>query len=195
MRSFKHYSFLTGFLSLSCGGTSYVDSMNISWVPDDEYITVGQTTSVPYADSGSEYPTSNTSLRSFPDRSKRSCYQLPPENVSSLALIRARFVYKNYDGKQEPPIFSISLGTAIVSTVDLSTKDPWTEEFMWPLSKDTISFCLHRIPNGGSPVISSLEVRPLPAGAYRSGLGDSLNKLLRKAYRIDSGQTNGSVRS
>ncbi|KAK4750885.1 hypothetical protein SAY87_004367 [Trapa incisa] len=183
------------FLSLSCGGTSYVDSMNISWAPDDEYVTVGQTTNVPYAEYNISEPlTANTWLRSFPDLSKRCCYQLPLRNISSLALIRARFAYKNYDGKQKPPTFSISLGTAIVSTVNLSTKDPWTEEFIWPLYKDAISFCLHRIPDGGSPVISSLEVRPLPAGAYKSGLGDSPNKLLRKAYRIDSGQTNSSAR-
>ncbi|OWM62784.1 hypothetical protein CDL15_Pgr020078 [Punica granatum] len=184
-----------GFLSLACGGTrSYVDSLNISWIPDGEYITTGQTISVSYVDSSSTSPTSNTSLRFFPDSSKRNCYQLPLKNTSSLALIRTRFMYKNYDGKQKPPVFSVSLGTAIASTVNLSSNDPWMEELVWPLSKDSISFCLHRIPNGGSPVISTIEVRPLPEGAYRSGLGDSPNKSLRKAYRIDCGQTNDSLR-
>lgn len=162
--------------------------MNVSWIPDDEYITVGQTTSV-------RSLTSNIPVRSFPNSSRRSCYQLPLKNVSSPALIRARFVYENYDGNRKPPAFSVSLRTATVTTVNLSASDPWTEEFVWPVSEDTISFCLHRIQNGGSPVISSLEVRPLPTGAYRSGLGDSPDRLLRRAYRIDSGQTNGSLRS
>ncbi|KAJ6338923.1 hypothetical protein OIU76_008395 [Salix suchowensis] len=39
----------------------------------------------------------------------------------------------------------------------------------------------------GSPVISSLEVRPFPRGAYHAGMEDFPNKSLRKAYRINSG--------
>ncbi|KAJ0054598.1 hypothetical protein Pint_01555 [Pistacia integerrima] len=181
-----------GFLSLTCGGTtSYVDSSNISWVSDSAYINTGNKTTVPYVE---ETSTSNVSVRFFPDSRGRSCYKLPVKNVSSLVLVRSRFVYKNYDGLNKPPSFSVSLGTATTGTVDLATNDPWTEEFLWPVNKDVLSFCLHRISNGGNPVISSLEVRPLPQGAYKIGLGDFPNKLLRKSNRIDCGYTNGSVR-
>jgi len=97
-------------------------------------------------------------------------------------------VYKNYDRLGKPPVFSVSLGTAITSTVNLTGNDPWIEEFVWPVNyKDTLSFCLHSAPHGGSPVISSLEVRPLPRGAYHTGMRDFPNNSLRKAYRINSG--------
>ncbi|MBA0790998.1 hypothetical protein Gohar_015606 [Gossypium harknessii] len=182
-----------GFLSLSCGGAkSYVDSSKIKWVSDDTFITTGNTTTVEYAEGTSS--SSSIALRFFPESRGRNCYKLPVENMSSIVLVRAQFVYKNYDGLEKPPAFSVSLGRAVVSTVNLTHKDPWIDEFLWPVSKDTLSFCLQAIPDGGAPVISSLEVRPLPRGAYQSGMEDIPNKSLRKSYRINSGYTNGSLR-
>ncbi|PPS16514.1 hypothetical protein GOBAR_AA04072 [Gossypium barbadense] len=182
-----------GFLSLSCGGAkSYVDSSKIKWVSDDTFITTGNTTTVEYAEGTSS--SSSIALRFFPEPRGRNCYRLPVENMSSIVLVRAQFVYNNYDGLEKPPAFSVSLGRAIVNTVNLTHKDPWIDEFLWPVSKDTLSFCLQAIPDGGAPVISSLEVRPLPRGAYQSGMDDIPNKSLRKSYRINSGYTNGSLR-
>ncbi|MBA0822031.1 hypothetical protein Goarm_018851 [Gossypium armourianum] len=169
-----------GFLSLSCGGAkSYVDSSKIKWVSDDTFITTGNTTTVEYAEGTSS--SSSIALRFFPESRGRNCYKLLVENMSSIVLVRAQFVYKNYDGLEKPPAFSVSLGRAVVSTVNLTHKDPWIDEFLWPV-------------NGGAPVISSLEVRPLPRGAYQSGMEDIPNKSLRKSYRINSGYTNGSLR-
>lgn len=179
-------------MSLSCGGTTnYIDSSNILWTPDSAYINIGNTTSANYTESTSS---SFVPIRYFPNSPNRKCYRLTVDNSSSLVLVRAKFVYKNYDGFEKPPAFFVSLGTAIFSNVDLSTKDPWTEEFIWPTSKDTISFCLLAIPNKGSPVISSLEIRPLPDGAYRSDMEDFPNKSLRKSYRINCGYSNASLR-
>lgn len=179
------YMHATGFLSISCGGTTtYTDSSNISWVPDGEYVSTGNIST----------SSSGDPIRVFPDIEGRKCYRIPVNNASSLILVRAQFLYKNYDGSGKPPAFSVSLGTAITSTINLTTNDPWTEEFLWPVNKDTLSFCLHAIPEGGSPVISSLEVRPLPQGAYAIGIGDFPNKSLRKSYRINCGFANGSLR-
>lgn len=184
--------YLTGFLSLSCGGTAnYVDSSNISWLSDSAYISTGNTTIINYVEGTSSL---SAPIRFFPDSQVKACYRLPVKNVSSLVLVRAKFLYRNYDGLNKPPSFSVSLGTAIASTINLATNDPWTEEFVWPIIKNTILFCLHRVPDGGSPVISSLEIRPLPQGAYHNGSGDSPSKFLRKSYRINSGYTNGSIR-
>ncbi|KAJ8749674.1 hypothetical protein K2173_026323 [Erythroxylum novogranatense] len=182
-----------GFLSLSCGGiTDYVDSNSISWVSDGPYISIGNTTTTDYIE-GSSSP--GVPVRFFPVTQDRNCYRLPLNNQSSLFLVRAQFVYKNYDRLRKPPTFFVSLGTSMTSTINLAINDPWTEEFVWrPVNKDALSFCLHAIPRGGSPVISSLEVRPLPPGAYQSGVGDLPTNLLRKHYRIDSGSTNGSLR-
>ncbi|PPS14555.1 hypothetical protein GOBAR_AA06016 [Gossypium barbadense] len=182
-----------GFLSLSCGGArTYVDSSNITWVSDDTYINTGNITTINYVEDSGTY-SSNVPLRFFPESQRRNCYKLPVENTSSMVLVRAQFLYKNYDRHWKPPAFLVSLGTAITSTVNLTNKDPWIEEFIWPVSKATLSFCLNAIPSSGSPVISSLEVRPLPRGAYRSGIGGFSNKSLRKRYRINSGYTNGSL--
>ncbi|GAV70692.1 Pkinase domain-containing protein/Malectin_like domain-containing protein/LRR_8 domain-containing protein [Cephalotus follicularis] len=182
-----------GFLSLSCGGTtSFLDSFNISWVSDGEYISTGNITTIDYIDG---FSSSSVPVRFFPDSKGRECYRLPVKNVSSLILVRAQFAYKNYDRLGKPPAFSVSLGTAITSTVNLTTNDPWTEEFVWPVDKDILSFCLIAIPDSGYPVISSLEVRPLPQGAYQTGIGDCPYKSsLRKCYRINSGYMDGSLR-
>ncbi|XP_054784698.1 probable LRR receptor-like serine/threonine-protein kinase At5g48740 isoform X2 [Prosopis cineraria] len=180
-----------GFLSLSCGGrTSFNDSSNISWTPDTAYISTG-TTAISYNDNDSS---SYVSLRFFPDSQGRKCYKLPLTNVTSLVLVRAKFVYNNYDGLEHPPTFSVSLGTAIAAIVNLTKDDPWTEEFLWTVNTDTLPFCLLAASHGGFPVISSLEIRPLPPGAYTNGMEYFSNKLLRKSYRIDCGYTNESIR-
>ncbi|KAI3514536.1 hypothetical protein L1887_13027 [Cichorium endivia] len=175
-----------GFWSLSCGSaTNFIDSSNISWVSDYGYITNGNTTTVNF----------NDSIRFFPNPRNRNCYKLPINYSSSaLILIRVNFVYKNYDGLQQPPLFSISLGTAISATINLSFKDPWVEEFIWRIDKETLSLCLNSLPNGGIPVISSIEIRPTPQGAYYNGMEDFTNKLLRKHNRINCGYSNGSIR-
>ncbi|KAL0417458.1 UNVERIFIED_CONTAM: putative LRR receptor-like serine/threonine-protein kinase [Sesamum radiatum] len=171
--------------------TSYVDSSNISWTPDGYYVNIGNTSTVVFPEG-----TSSTSLpvRFFPDSAGRKCYRLPIQNTSSLVLVRTQFVYKNYDGLGKPPVFSVSLGTAMTTTVNLAHTDPWIEEFIWPGNKDVLPLCFHSIPNGGFPVISSLELRPLPPGAYVSAFGDSNDKLLRKSYRINCGYNDGPLR-
>lgn len=184
--------YVTGFLSLTCGGTTnYTDSSNISWILDNEFISTGNTTTISYIEGTSS---SSVPVRFFPNSQGQKCYRLPVNNVSSLVLVRAQFVYKDYDGLGKPPSFSVSLGTAIVSTIDLRKADPWIEEFVWPVDKDIVSFCLHNIPDRGAPAISSIEVRPLPQGAYTTGMEDFPHKSLRKSYRIDCGNTNGSLR-
>ncbi|WCJ38074.1 Leucine-rich repeat protein kinase family protein [Euphorbia peplus] len=173
-----------GFLSLSCGGTTdYTDSSTISWVSDNAYIKTGNTSTI-----------SQIAIRFFPDRNNRNCYKIPLNISSSLTLVRAQFEYKNYDNLGKPPVFSVSIGTAIVASVNLSSNDPWIEEFVWPVNKDKLSLCFHAVRDGGFPVISSLEIRPLPSGAYQDAIGDFPVKSLRKAYRINSGYTNGSLR-
>ncbi|PHT38332.1 putative LRR receptor-like serine/threonine-protein kinase [Capsicum baccatum] len=100
-----------GFLSLSCGGnTTYVDSSNITWTPDGAYISVGNMTTVDFLEDSSS---STLPVRFFPDSPIRNCYKIPLKNVSSLVLVRTQFVYKNYDGHNKPPAFSVSRGRAI----------------------------------------------------------------------------------
>ncbi|KAJ0988993.1 hypothetical protein J5N97_007349 [Dioscorea zingiberensis] len=113
-------------------------------------------------------------------------------NHVSVVLVRPTFVYKNHDLRNRPPSFGLSLGTAIAAFVNLTVSDPWVEEVILRIRKRTVVFCLLSTPHGGFPVISSIEVRPLPDGAYGAGLnGDRRNHLLRKRFRINCGY-NGS---
>lgn len=190
-----------------CGeAEGYVDSSNnISWIPDAAYINVGNVTTVDYLEVGGG-GRRRSPVRFFPDSLKRKCYKLPLNNhsnsnsnnnnaSSSLVLIRTQFVYKNYDGLNKPPSFSVSLGRAITTTVNLANVDPWIEEFIWPVDKDILLLCLHSIFAGGFPVISTIELRPLPQGAYSIiSLADFPSKLLRKSYRINSGYIDGALR-
>ncbi|KAJ4956616.1 hypothetical protein NE237_013399 [Protea cynaroides] len=182
-----------GFLSLYCGdGRSFVDSSNISWVPDDTYVSKGNITAVNFIEGSSS---SQVPVRFFPDaQERRKCYTLPVKNMSSMVLVRPQFYYKNYDGLRKPPAFFVSLGTAITTTVNLTISDPWVEEVIWAVTKETLSFCLISIPDGGVPVMSFLEVRSLPEGAYTSGMEDFPNTSLRKCYRFNCGYSNGSIR-
>ncbi|KAG1370063.1 putative LRR receptor-like serine/threonine-protein kinase [Cocos nucifera] len=87
------------------------------------------------------------------------------------------------------------MGTATVAFVNLSRLDPWVVEFVWKVMKESLSFCLLPTDGGGFPVISSLEVRPLPDGAYGTNLDEFANKLLKKRFRINCGYSgNGSLR-
>lgn len=138
-------------------------------------------------------------LRYFPnsDPRTRNCYRLPLPTDAASVLIRPSFVYKNYDGLGQPPAFAVSLGTATAAIVNLTETDPLAEEFVWRVDdgKNTLPFCLRSVSGGGFPVISSLEVRPLPAGAYWSSSSDSERSLLRKRYRISCGYAgNASLR-
>ncbi|XP_020597225.1 LOW QUALITY PROTEIN: probable LRR receptor-like serine/threonine-protein kinase At5g48740 [Phalaenopsis equestris] len=166
---------LPGFLSLSCGAsTPFTDSFNISWVPDSPYINLGR--SVP-----------SLPLRFFAEsHPARNCYRLAVGNFS-LVLIRASFAYNNYDGKGLPPSFAVSLGTTMSAVVNLSRADPWAEEFVWKVVGETLLFCLISMPGAGFPVISSLEVRLLPAGAYGASSKELRDTVLRKRYRINCG--------
>ena len=179
---------------MSCGGTTnYTDTAGISWIPDSAYISTGSTTSIGYTEGNNS--SSTVTARFFPGSQGRNCYRIPVKNMSSLVLVRAQFVYKNYDGRGKAPAFSVSLGTAVLGTMDMTEKDPLVEEFVWPVNKkETLSFCLLGVKHKGSPLISSLEVRPLPEGAYTNGMEDFPNKSLRKSYRINCGYTNGSLR-
>lgn len=181
----------TGFLSLSCGGSSYTAAYNISWVSDNDLIATGNTTTVTYIEGTS---TSSVPIRFFSDSQSRQCYKLPMRKDMSSVLIRATFVYRNYNSQNQPPTFRVSLGRSITSTVDLKIKDPWIEELVWPVNKDSLSLCLLAVKGRGIPVISSLEVRPLPLGAYRYSVKGSASVILRRSYRINSGYTNGTIR-
>ncbi|XP_024391724.1 probable LRR receptor-like serine/threonine-protein kinase At5g48740 isoform X1 [Physcomitrium patens] len=171
----------TGFTSLVCGAPSdYISqSDGISWTSDTAFAPpISKTFSLP----------SNSSLRTLrsfpPDASRpsgRSCYSILVP--FGLSLVRATFTYGNYDTLNKPPVFGVSIGATMFSTINFNTQDPWVEEMILNAA-EVQTFCL--ISMDGIPVISLLEFRPLPPGAYNHA-SSSLGVALKKIYRIDCG--------
>ncbi|CAK9274201.1 unnamed protein product [Sphagnum jensenii] len=118
-----------------------------------------------------------------PTNSTRSNLSHPHASQSSIFLVRATFEYQNYDGLNDPPMFQVALGPTNLSTVDLTANDPWVVEVIYNAT-ETQAFCLIR--QMGTPVISSLEVRPLLDATYANAQASSTT-MLRTLYRINCG--------
>lgn len=112
-------------------------------------------------------------LRYFPD-GVRNCYNLNVTRDTNY-LIKATFVYGNYDGLNLDPNFDLYLGPNIWTT--MSTNDT-IEEIIHVTKTDSLQVCL--VKTGISiPFINSLELRPLPRTAYASQSG-SLKFMFRR---------------
>ncbi|CAM6048068.1 unnamed protein product [Sphagnum compactum] len=178
----------SGFVSLACGASgNFTSGNNILWMSDEVYAPPG---GIPATIAKNKL---GTVLRAFPADNKttnnrpvseRICYSLPiPFNPPGIFLVRATFEYQNYDGLNEPPMFRVALGPTNLSTVDLTANDPWVVEVIYNAT-ETQAFCLIR--QMGTPVISSLEVRPLLDATYANAQASSTT-MLRTLYRINCG--------
>ncbi|KAJ3678959.1 hypothetical protein LUZ61_021123 [Rhynchospora tenuis] len=105
-------------------------------------------------------------VRSFPNGT-RNCYTLRPVSSGSKYLIRALFVYGNYDNKNNPPNFDIHLGVNYWDTVDISIADDlYASEIIATATSDYLQVCLVK-KDRGTPFISVLELRPLMTTLYK----------------------------
>eukprot|EP00253_Pinus_taeda_P036096 PITA_36096 len=155
----------TGFISLDCGGTkSYNDSAGIQWITDDGYIDAGQKSIVPNVAGVTTSIQMNT-LRKFPERNK-NCYDITPLQIGTKYLLRATFLYANYDGLTSPPTFVLMLDADVWIKVALTESEVKTKELIFMAKFKSSSVCLGRQSNGGVPIISSLELRPLEETMY-----------------------------
>ncbi|XP_002973179.2 probable LRR receptor-like serine/threonine-protein kinase At5g48740 [Selaginella moellendorffii] len=177
------------FLSLSCGSSSnFTDkTTGLIWIPDASFVNnVGITSSI-QGNSVRYFPFSKTT-RNF------NCYDIGHQ--AGLHLTRATFRYGNYDTRRRPPSFQFVMNQTVVSTVDLSSRDPWIEELVWTSSTaGATAFCLLATSEGGVPVISSLELRPLEENAYDAATSRlDRGAMLQMIYRINCGETTKTLR-
>ncbi|XP_024518736.1 probable LRR receptor-like serine/threonine-protein kinase At1g67720 isoform X1 [Selaginella moellendorffii] len=156
-----------GFLSLDCGANaSYTDpATGIRWQPDAFFLSSGASNSVIRQVSNSSVRNPYRQLRSFPGPDRKSCYSLPV-NASQRYLIRATFLYGNYDGRNTAPEFTIYLNVtrwAEVRVEDINREVFVEMLFLSPGS--TLEACL--VSGGtGVPFISTLELRQLIGSMY-----------------------------
>ncbi|CAM6119438.1 unnamed protein product [Calypogeia fissa] len=155
-----------GFVSIDCGAVStYTDpTTGIVWVPDAKYIDGGQTANLSSSVTNS---VPLQTLRYFPATQGKSCYTIGPANIRTRYLVRATFLYGNYDGANTFPTFSISLDSSSWATVVIQNATyPYFNEFVaTATSSDGFVVCL--LPGTtGSSFISTLELRPLIGPMY-----------------------------
>ncbi|KAJ6827970.1 putative LRR receptor-like serine/threonine-protein kinase [Iris pallida] len=153
---------MPGFVSIDCGGTrKYTDELGLEWVPDSK-LAFGKTAliSIPN-ESRKQY----TTVRYFPADNRKYCYTL---NVKTRTryLVRASFLYGNFDNSNVYPKFDISLGATPWSTIVISDEGSVeVEELIFLASSPTISVCLSNATTG-QPFISTLELRQFNGSLY-----------------------------
>ncbi|CAJ1951573.1 unnamed protein product [Sphenostylis stenocarpa] len=187
-----------GFISIDCGGPpnlEYTDPVTkIKYTTDGAYIQSGVNKNI-----SSEYaypknpnlPEILSDLRSFP-YGERNCYSLSAVRRRGLYLIRASFLYGNYDGENKPPEFDLYDDVNFWATVKFrNASEEVTIEIISLAQSDVSHVCL--VNKGtGTPFISGLEIRPLNSSIYNTEFGESASLALFK--RWDIGSLNGSGR-
>ncbi|OEL13014.1 Receptor-like protein kinase [Dichanthelium oligosanthes] len=159
-----------GFISIDCGlpGTAgYVDdATKLSYVPDAAFVTdAGCNRNI-----SAEYITPTLSrrylnVRSFPD-GVRSCYALRSLVAGLKYIVRAAFLYGNYDGLRRSPVFDLYIGVNFWGTMNVSSPNvAVTLEAIVVVPGDVVQICLLNT-GSGTPFISSLDLRPLKSTVY-----------------------------
>ncbi|XWS59725.1 hypothetical protein CRYUN_Cryun08bG0146600 [Craigia yunnanensis] len=126
-------------------------------------------------------------LRHFPADSKKYCYKL---NVLSRTryLVRATFLYGNFDNNNVYPKFDISLGATHWSTIVISDANTMEKaELIFLATSPTISVCLSNATTG-QPFISTLELRQFNGSIYLTPHEESF--YLSVSARINFGADN-----
>ncbi|XXG57296.1 hypothetical protein AAC387_Pa03g4486 [Persea americana] len=155
-----------GFISIDCGIAEYSTYNDryttITYQSDANFIDTGVGKDLPEPDSLRQF---YNNVRSFPNGS-RNCYNLSEITKGNKYLIRAYFLYGNYDGKNSTPEFDLYLGVNRWTTISfLDPNDAFYEEIITVATMNFISICL--VDTGsGTPFITALELRPLKSSMY-----------------------------
>ncbi|GMI82110.1 IMPAIRED OOMYCETE SUSCEPTIBILITY 1 [Hibiscus trionum] len=151
----------SGFISLDCGlseDSSYTDSTTgIDYISDEPYIRTGITKRIS-SEYSSVYQRMYGTVRSFP-QGDQNCYNFTLGKGDKY-IIRASFLYGNYDGENTVPQFDIRFGPNLWATVYLdNTSRSW--EIIHVLESKYSYVCFVNTGNG-VPFVSVLELRLLP---------------------------------
>ncbi|KAG9453807.1 hypothetical protein H6P81_006711 [Aristolochia fimbriata] len=129
------------FRSLDCGTEAFnFDDDDIPWVPDDLYITGGETRRVP--------------------GSRRTASYAMDVTKGERVLVRASFYYGNYDGKSSLPTFDLQFDGNHWENVATSMDSTVYNEVIYVPKRDEISVCVAQTSSGSVPFVSALEVLP-----------------------------------
>ncbi|KAK6942860.1 Protein kinase domain [Dillenia turbinata] len=171
----------SGFLSFDCGGKdNFTDKLGLAWISDERLI-LGDTATISVAN---ETRKQYTTLRHFPADDRKYCYTM---NVISRAryLVRATFLYGNFDNNNVYPKFDISLGATHWSTIVISDANTIeVRELIFLASDPSVAVCLSNATTG-QPFISTLELRQFNGSIYYTEYEDQF--YLSVSARINFG--------
>jgi len=187
--SYLHIGFGVGFVSIDCGGTTnYTDDLGLNWVADNQLIYGKTAATAVLSENRKQYMT----VRYFPADSRKYCYTLDVKTRTRY-LIRASFLYGNFDNSNVYPKFDISLGATHWSTIVISDENAIeVEELIFLASSPTVSVCLSNATTG-QPFISTLELRQFNGSLYYTTYETQF--FLSLSARINFGaESNDSVR-
>ncbi|KAF7843423.1 putative leucine-rich repeat receptor-like protein kinase [Senna tora] len=183
-----------GSISIDCGlpgELEYIDrETQIHYVSDSKYINTGRNHNISDKFISETLQETYENVRSFPE-GKRNCYKLNhPEGRNTIYLIRASFMYGNYDGLNQLPKFNLYMGVNLWDSVTFkNSSHVVTKEILHVPVKDEIYVCLENT-DMGTPFISALELRHFHNSSYRTKSGSLL-----LYQRLDFGSTtNKTVR-
>uniref|UniRef100_M0ZRU5 Nodulation receptor kinase n=1 Tax=Solanum tuberosum TaxID=4113 RepID=M0ZRU5_SOLTU len=179
----------SGFVSIDCGipqGTDYTDiATGLQYVSDSGFIDTGSNAFISSEFQADGLEQQLYTLTSFPE-GKRNCYTIRiPQGKGKKYLIRARFLYGNYDGKNQLLInFDLHLGVDFWDTIHIvNASTSIYREIIHILSSDFVHVCLVNTGRG-TPFISALELRLLNSTMYVTESGS-----LQTVTRLDLGST------
>ncbi|XP_072953596.1 putative leucine-rich repeat receptor-like protein kinase At2g19210 isoform X2 [Typha angustifolia] len=165
-----------GFISIDCGISSdysYLDKdTNFEYVSDDQFVDTGTNYNLSTSSISSTVAVQNYNVRSFP-AGDRNCYTLKPAIQDHKYLIRASFLYGNYDGLRmgqdnNPILFDLHIGVNFWAKVNITdASKEYRFEAITVALADFIQVCLINTSTG-TPFISSLEMRPLKTSIYKA---------------------------
>uniref|UniRef100_A0A0E0FB73 non-specific serine/threonine protein kinase n=1 Tax=Oryza meridionalis TaxID=40149 RepID=A0A0E0FB73_9ORYZ len=187
-----YVSLLCGFISLDCGGDGdFTDDIGIQWTSDDKFVYGGKTANLSVQN---DLPKQLKTVRYFPVDDRKYCYTM---NVSERTryLVRATFLYGNFENSNIFPKFDLSLGATPWTTVVVyDDTTPTVVEAIILASAPTLSVCLSNASTGQAPFISTLELRQLNGSLYETDYENQF--FLKLSARINFGaESNASVSS
>ncbi|KAK1618696.1 hypothetical protein QYE76_024213 [Lolium multiflorum] len=160
-----------GFISIDCGlqgETGYVDNgTKLVFTPDNGEFTddAGICHNISSDHITESLETTWYTVRSFA-AGARNCYTLRSLVAGLKYLIRARFMYGNYDGLNRPPAFDLHIGVNYWYTVNITEPDAVKlVEAIVVVPDDFVHVCLINT-GSGTPFISGLDLRPLKQTIY-----------------------------
>ena len=147
---------------MDCGGpVNFTDALGLSWTSDVNFI-YGEVANISVAN---ETRKQYTTVRHFPADPRKYCYRLDVTSRTRY-LLRATFLYGDFDSNNVYPKFDISVGPTHWSTIVISDANTIESiELIFLASSSSISVCLSNATTG-KPFISTLELRQFNDSVY-----------------------------